>query len=261
MKQCKYRILRSPALLLVLIMLVVSVDSCEKLGILEKDHCKQYLGNWIFHYSYSKSDTWGITVSSGYSTDFIGSITRGSGANRINVSFAASQSKTGLKVEDDGSILNVCGENLAPHYSQSCSGYFDGDSIFHYTDSQSTPPNHIVATIGEITGIREDCGIMGRAPEVSTLPVSDLTNSSVTLNGKTDPNLRGTTIYFQYGPGNNTYFSNTVVSGGPFSGSEEILVCTSLTRLTPGSVVHYRLVAMNDFGKTYGNDMVFTVPN
>ncbi len=106
--------------------------------------------------------------------------------------------------------------------------------------------NHtIAATFTSISG----------SPIVSTGSATSVTRSSATLNGTINPNGLSTTYVFQWGRtasyGNNT----TVKSAG--SGTSNVSASASITGLRFNTVYHYRIVATNAAGTTYGADMTF----
>jgi len=92
------------------------------------------------------------------------------------------------------------------------------------------------------------------APTVSTLPATSITASSATLNSSVVPNGVTTTIYFQYGP--TTSYGSTTISGNiGTSAGDYGTVITGLSANTP---YHFRIVAYNSTGTSYGSDLTFT---
>jgi hypothetical protein len=95
----------------------------------------------------------------------------------------------------------------------------------------------------------------GPAPAVSTRPVSQLGDTSATLNGYLSPNGLETKTYFEYGP-TTAYGSKTPeVSAG--SGSTTLAKSAAVTKLNPNVLYHYRMVATNSSGTTQGADRTF----
>jgi hypothetical protein len=95
---------------------------------------------------------------------------------------------------------------------------------------------------------------------VETKPVTDLGPQSVTLNGSWAGNGEDTEYHFEWGTttayGNATPVKDGGSAAGPNNRAEP------LTGLPPITTYHYRLVATNDKGTTYGNDVVFkTTPD
>ena len=98
---------------------------------------------------------------------------------------------------------------------------------------------------------------------VNTLPVTSVAYTGATLNGSlfnTDPNpaSEGVRYYFQYGE-TNAYGSTIPAPPGTSigKGEEKIAVEQAVSGLQPNSLYHYRLVGVNSFGTTFGNDSVF----
>ena len=96
----------------------------------------------------------------------------------------------------------------------------------------------------------------GNAPTVTTLPASTITTNSAYLNGTINPNGLATTWYFQWGT--TTSYGNTTTITSAGSGTVAVNASAKLSNLTPGVMIHYRLVGQNTDGTTYGNDLTFT---
>jgi hypothetical protein len=95
---------------------------------------------------------------------------------------------------------------------------------------------------------------------VSTDPASSVDRTSVTLNGSLDPDNLSTTYYFQWGL--TTGYGNTSPAGPPGdsagSAPGDKDVSAGLTGLDAKTTYHYRIVAMNGTGETFGDDSTFT---
>jgi choice-of-anchor C domain-containing protein len=87
-------------------------------------------------------------------------------------------------------------------------------------------------------------------------PVVD-EDSVTTLVGATNPSGRPTTVYFEYGPDTN-YGQTTPPATIPAGGNVEDVLFNP-PGLTPGMIYHYRLVAENDSGISYGENVTFQV--
>jgi uncharacterized protein (TIGR02145 family) len=98
---------------------------------------------------------------------------------------------------------------------------------------------------------------MGKAPNASTLAAANITGTSATLQGAINANYLSTTVTFDYGPSTN-YGQTTEATPGPVSGNSNTEVTAEITGLAPGTVYHYRLMAINSLGTTNGEDMSFT---
>ena len=92
-------------------------------------------------------------------------------------------------------------------------------------------------------------------PVVTTNRGTNITASSATLNGTLDPHGLSTTLYFQYGK-TTSYGSRTpnqIKTGDHYQN-----VLASISSLTAGTTYHFRIVAGNTLGTTYGTDRTLT---
>ncbi|MGA2823896.1 MAG: hypothetical protein ABSE72_10270, partial [Bacteroidales bacterium] len=92
-------------------------------------------------------------------------------------------------------------------------------------------------------------------PTVATLDATSITMTTATLNGTVNPMGLATTYHFEWGTtvsyGNNT----TTISAG--SGTVTLSESANITGLTAGTTYHFRIVAGNSDGTSYGNDLTF----
>lgn len=95
--------------------------------------------------------------------------------------------------------------------------------------------------------------------KLSTGPVANLQPESATLTGSLAPNGFDTHYYFQWGT-STSYGNSSPEPPGTDAGSEKGSVAASadLSGLTPNTAYHYRVVASNSFGSTFGADQKFT---
>ena len=93
-------------------------------------------------------------------------------------------------------------------------------------------------------------------PAVRTGSAQDVGATTATLTGAVDRRGRATNWYFEYGT-STSYGSRTPTRSVP-SGAGARNVTAPLTRLTPGTTYHYRLVATSDAGTGRGADATFT---
>ncbi|MBF0230095.1 MAG: hypothetical protein HQK63_11015 [Desulfamplus sp.] len=97
----------------------------------------------------------------------------------------------------------------------------------------------------------------GMTPTVATGSASLIATDSATLDGTVNPNGSATTWYFQYGTTTN-YGSLTSIATLGSSGSTSETVSSRIMVLEENTTYHFRLVAANSTGTTYGNDKTFT---
>jgi hypothetical protein len=98
-------------------------------------------------------------------------------------------------------------------------------------------------------------GIDPHAPSVTTGRANDVAQTEATANGEVDPNNLETRYRFEWGT--TTSYGNDAPSteGGKLAADSKVYsVSAKLTGLTPGATYHYRLVASNADGTTYGTD-------
>jgi len=92
-------------------------------------------------------------------------------------------------------------------------------------------------------------------PRVITGPASRIENSTAKVEGRLNPLGKKTQFYFEYGPTKDYGLKTSPRYGGlqitPRLGFE------TLTGLKPGTEYHYRLVAENETGTSYGEDATF----
>jgi hypothetical protein len=92
-------------------------------------------------------------------------------------------------------------------------------------------------------------------PAVTTGPAASVAQSTATLNGKVDANGKQTTFLFQLGT---TRLYGTNTADTPVgAGRNPVNVAIPVEGLAPDTVYHYRLVARNADGRTFGADRKF----
>ncbi len=97
-----------------------------------------------------------------------------------------------------------------------------------------------------------------RAPKVATEAASSITKVAATLTASVNPEGREVSeCRFEYGI-SPAYGSSAPCSVAPGSGTSPVAVSASITRLTPGTTYHFRIVASNLAGGTNGEDETFT---
>ena len=85
---------------------------------------------------------------------------------------------------------------------------------------------------------------------------TSVTESSVTLNGTVDPNGIDTNYYFEYGTDQNYGSASTETLVDSDTGI--ISVSADISDLNDYATYHYRLMATNESGTSYGDDNTFT---
>jgi hypothetical protein len=94
-----------------------------------------------------------------------------------------------------------------------------------------------------------------RAPSVTTNPATNIASFSVTLNGSLNPNGSTTTVSFQYGPTTSYGFTTPVQTQ---TGNTFRNISANISGLIAGHIYHFRIVAHNGGGMSFGSDRTFT---
>jgi hypothetical protein len=93
------------------------------------------------------------------------------------------------------------------------------------------------------------------APAVTTNPATNMASFSATLNGTVNPHGSTTSVHFQYGTTTNY---GSVTANQSFSGTTTQNVAANISGLTANTTYHFRIVATNGHGTSYGSDRAFT---
>jgi hypothetical protein len=94
------------------------------------------------------------------------------------------------------------------------------------------------------------------APGVSLTSATSVAEQAATLTADVSANAQATTYSFQYGT--TTSYGSVTSSGSAGSGDDAALVSSPVTGLLSGTVYHFRAVATNATGTTYGPDQTFS---
>jgi hypothetical protein len=94
-------------------------------------------------------------------------------------------------------------------------------------------------------------------PEVTTQAASEISGKAATLNGTVNPGSLATTYWFEYGLTSSYGTSVPVPGQSAGAGVEAVSESRSLSGLQPEATYHYRIVASNSEGPTYGKDTTF----
>ena len=112
-------------------------------------------------------------------------------------------------------------------------------------------------TIGTGYGMAMSFTTLGQSPTVTTLAATNINSTVATLNGSVNANFLSTDLTFEYGTTIN--YGNTIIATqSPVTGNTNTNVSANITGLIEGTTYHYRIVAVNSLGTTYGSDMTFT---
>ena len=119
--------------------------------------------------------------------------------------------------------------------------------------------------IGESTAFEKEFTTLPAVSNITTEDATGVTVTSAVLHGSFDIDAEGgdTHYYFQYGAGT-TYGSVAPVGAPPGADAGSTVGHPSeqqTIEVTAGQTVHFRVVASNSFGTTFGADKSFKAPN
>jgi hypothetical protein len=92
-------------------------------------------------------------------------------------------------------------------------------------------------------------------PAVTTNPATNVASLSATLNGSLYPYGLATTVYFQYGTTTNYGFTTPVQTQ---TGNTYLNISANISGLSANTAYHFRIVAHNSAGTSFGSDRTFT---
>jgi TonB-dependent SusC/RagA subfamily outer membrane receptor len=96
----------------------------------------------------------------------------------------------------------------------------------------------------------------GEAPSAETGKATETTSESAKLNGFVNAHFLPTDITFEYGT--TTEYGNSIkVSQDPVNRNTHVLVNAEISGLKYSTTYHFRIVARNELGTTYGQDETF----
>ena len=95
----------------------------------------------------------------------------------------------------------------------------------------------------------------GQPPLVTTNAAANVASFSATLNGSVHPHGLTTTVHFQYG---RTGGYGSTTSSQTKTGNTNQYVSANISGLSANTTYHFRIVATNSAGTTYGMDRTFT---
>jgi plastocyanin len=94
------------------------------------------------------------------------------------------------------------------------------------------------------------------APLVSTGSATAVSETEATLNGTVNPSEQETSYFFEYGTTTGYGQKTTEASAG--SGASPVDKSAAVSGLTASTTYHFRLIAKNASGTTFGSDRTFT---
>jgi hypothetical protein len=96
-------------------------------------------------------------------------------------------------------------------------------------------------------------------PLITAAPASEITSRSATLNAMVNPGSLATTAYFQFGLDSDYLFIIGPIEVPAAATNIQISASTAFASdLSPGTIYHFRAIAVNDVEASAGGDLVFT---
>jgi hypothetical protein len=111
-------------------------------------------------------------------------------------------------------------------------------------------------SVGTDYGSDVSFSTLGQAPATIIQPATNLSVTGATLNGTVNANHLSTTVTFEYGT-TISYGSTSIATQSPVTGNSIINVSVSISGLSPGTICHYRIKAVNSIGTVYSSDIQF----
>ena len=105
-------------------------------------------------------------------------------------------------------------------------------------------------------GIGDACASM--PPDVTTSPASEVKGASATLNGSVNPEAQATTYQFEYGKTTAYGLVAPATAKSAGSGATAVQVSETISGLASSTEYHFRIVATNAVGQSFGEDQTFT---
>ena len=135
--------------------------------------------------------------------------------------------------------------------SDSTAFYFDGGNS-QYCTGEAARSDLINTDHWSITDGGKNC-----LPAATTNAASLIAATSATFNGTVNAIAQNTAVTFEYGL--DTTYGNTIIADqSPVTGETDTAVSKGMLGLTPNTLYHFRVNAVNATGTTYGLDQTFT---
>jgi TonB-dependent SusC/RagA subfamily outer membrane receptor len=109
-------------------------------------------------------------------------------------------------------------------------------------------------SLGKTTSIDIPFKYSGEVPYAETNPATKSSPLTAQLNGIVNSRGLSTVVNFEYGP-TKDYGKTVAAAQSPVTGLTSSLVSANVTGLKAGTNYHYRIIATNDEGTSYGGDL------
>jgi hypothetical protein len=132
-----------------------------------------------------------------------------------------------------------------------------GDLADNCSTAVGANPQTVTVTAGETAEVVFAVICAPPHPGVTTLPATEVTATSVVLNGTVTPNGSATTWIFEVGS-TAALGEQCIGDQTPLTGTTEVAVACSITGRPPGRTIYYRVVAANEGGGAEGQILSVT---
>lgn len=153
---------------------------------------------------------------------------------------------TGYGSQSAEGEVGTAGEEVAEAVSASITG-LSPNTLYHYRLVAEGPGGTQDSSDGTFTTAK------GPAPAVSDFTITASSANAISGEFHVNPQGYSGNVVVQYGT--TTAYGSTVGST-PFPAGEEQVVTFTMSGLAPSTTYHYRAVASNEWGTTYGPDQV-----
>lgn len=231
---------------------ISTYDYVNIVGVTASDEVLAFQGSiasptFIFAASYVSTDV----VSSGWATN----VPAAGGTNGVGSALPGTGNDLVADLVDDVTALSF---NRASTGNDNCA-YTGDTSPANKADWQARIRNYSNWTFNDAKPIpTPPIGpfVVLVAPTATTDAANSLTSSGATMNGTVNANNAATSVTFEYGL-TTAYGSSVTALESPVNGTSAVAVSYVLGGLAANTTYHYRVVATNSGGTTYGDDVTF----
>jgi len=110
--------------------------------------------------------------------------------------------------------------------------------------------------VGVIHSDDNEFTTLGTPPTSITEQATEITLENAVLNASVNPNHLETTVIFEWGL-TDEYGNEVVAEQSPIEGSTNVSVSALIDDLDPGTTYHFRVMAENELGVSYGTEKMF----